>query len=170
MSRALHRMPAVPVRIDGAPLAPDSFPRWFLVAAGSLLAFALVGVALVRVTGNGPDQRAAAGMAERHLRFLDQPDGAIAVLDARTGLQVALIEGEQGFVRGALRTLARERKARGVGAEQPFQLIARHDGGLTLYDPVSRQRVDLSAFGPTNAGNFARLLQEQRQPLLRSQP
>jgi putative photosynthetic complex assembly protein len=170
MSRALHRLPAVPLRPAGTALQPDSFPRWFLIAGGLLIAFVLTSVALVRITGNGPDQRAAAGVAERHLRFLDRPDGGIAVIDARSGLQVALIEGEQGFVRGALRTLARERKVRGAGAEQPFQLIARKDGGLTLYDPVSRQHVDLTAFGPTNAGNFAQLLQEQRAPLTRSAP
>mgnify|MGYP006276983711 CR=1 FL=1 len=47
---------------------------------------------------------------------------------------------------------------RGQGAEQPFQLIARADGRLTLADPVTGQRIDLESFGPANAGVFARLL------------
>jgi putative photosynthetic complex assembly protein len=152
----------------------DSFPRWFLYAAGALVAFSLVSVAAVRLTGNGPDQRAKAGVVERHLRFADAADGSIVVSDARSGEPVATIRGEQGFVRGALRTLARERKARGVGSEQPFVLLARTEGGLTLYDPVSRQRVDLDAFGPTNAGHFARLLPQpsatNTTPSARSQP
>jgi putative photosynthetic complex assembly protein len=89
---------------------------------------------------------------------VDQPDGGIAVIDGRTGELVRSFQGEQGFLRGTLRALARERKSRGLGSEQPFQLIARTDGGLTLFDPVTQQRVDLESFGPTNAGAFAPLL------------
>lgn len=152
----------------GSTPRPDTFPRWVLLAAGSIIAFTLVSVALVRLTGNGPDQRAAAGIVERHLRFDDMPDGGIRVTDAANGQPVAVIQGEQGFVRGALRTLARERKARGLGAEQPFRLIAGHDGGLTLQDPATGHRVDLTAFGPSNAGNFTRLLPAPQAP--RSNP
>ena len=141
-----------------APARPDSFPRWFLIGAGALIAFTLISVGLVRITGNGPDQRAAAAAIERPLRFEDRPDGSIAVIDGRSGVQVTSVQGEQGFVRGALRALARERRARGMGAEQPFRLIARSDGGLTLFDPMTDNRVDLEAFGPTNAGEFAKLL------------
>jgi putative photosynthetic complex assembly protein len=129
-----------------------------LLCAGGLIAFTLLSVGAVRLTGNGPDQKPAPGVAERPLRFEDRPDGSIAVIDGRTGQELSAIRGEQGFVRGALRTLARERKARGLGSEQPFQLIARHDGGLTLFDPVTLQRVDLESFGPTNAGSFVPLL------------
>jgi len=140
------------------PARPDTFPRWVLMCGGGVIAFTLVSVGLVRLTGNGPDQRAAQATQERQLRFEDRPDGSIAVTDARSGETVTSVQGEQGFVRGALRALARERKARGLGPEQPFQLMVRADGGLTLYDPATSQRVDLEAFGPTNAGNFARLL------------
>jgi putative photosynthetic complex assembly protein len=138
--------------------APDSFPRWFLYGAGGLILISLLSVALVRITGNGPDQRAAPAAQERPLRFTDRPDGGIAVVDATTGALVADIHGEQGFLRGALRALARERKSRGLGSEQPFQLIARTDGRLTLADPATGQRIDLESFGPANAGAFAALL------------
>lgn len=147
--------------LQGQP-RPDTFPRWVLIAAGAIIAFTLLSVALVRLTGNGPDQRAAAGVVERHLRFHDMADGGIQVSDAANGQTIATIRGEQGFVRGALRTLARERKARGLGAEQPFRLIAGVNGGLSLEDPATGHRVDLSAFGPTNAGNFTRLLPVQQ--------
>lgn len=141
-----------------AALAPDSFPRWFLYGAAGLILFSLTSVALVRITGNGPDQRAAPATVERALRFEDRPDGSIAVIDGRTGELVSSVQGEQGFLRGALRALARERKARGIGHEIPFQLIAGHDSRLTLFDPVTGQRIDLDSFGPTNAGAFAPLL------------
>ncbi|MCE2914287.1 MAG: photosynthetic complex assembly protein PuhC [Rubrivivax sp.] len=139
-------------------VAPDNFPRWFLWFAGGLIAFSLVAVGLVRITGNGPDQRAARGVLERHLYFHDRSDGGIDITDAHSGDRVAVVHGEQGFLRGTLRALVRERKQRGIGPERPFELIARHDGGLTLYDPSTRQRVDLESFGPSNAANFARLL------------
>jgi putative photosynthetic complex assembly protein len=150
--------PAVLKTPPPAERRPDTFPRWVLLCAGGILAFTLISVGLVRITGNGPDQKPAPGAAERPLRFEDRPDGSIAVIDGISGVQVHSVQGEQGFLRGALRALARERKARGIGAEAPFQLIARTDGGLTLFDPVTSQRVDLESFGPTNAGSFVPLL------------
>ena len=150
---------------SGAP-APDSFPRWFLLGAAALVLVSLASVGLVRLTGNGPDQRRAAepSTVERPLRFEDRPDGSIAVVDGRTGALVASVQGEQGFLRGALRALSRERRARGLGPEQPFQLIARPDGRLTLVDPVTDQRIDLESFGPINAGKFASLLEPAPRP------
>jgi putative photosynthetic complex assembly protein len=150
---------------------PDHFPRWVLWCAAGILGFSLVSVAAVRLTGNGPDQIAARLAAEgkfaadpmaaqRPLRFSDRPDGGVAVTDARTGEPVAEFHGEQGFVRGALRALVRERKARGIGDEKPFQLMASPDGRLTLLDPMTGQKIELGSFGPTNAGGFAKLLKE----------
>jgi putative photosynthetic complex assembly protein len=141
-----------------AALAPDSFPRWVLLCAGGILAFSLISVGLVRITGNGPDQRAAPVTAERSLRFEDRSDGGVSVIDGSSGALLTVLQGEQGFVRGALRALSRERYARGLGSQQPFQLMARSDGRLTLFDPATGERIDLESFGPTNASAFARLL------------
>ena len=158
-------MTALPPSTIDTP-APDSFPRWFLIGAAALVLFSLASVGLVRLTGNGPDQRRAAepSTVQRPLRFEDRPDGSIAVVDGRTGQLVASVQGEQGFLRGALRALSRERRARGLGPEQPFHLMARPDGRLTLVDPVTDQRIDLESFGPTNASAFARLLQAPARP------
>ena len=140
------------------PLGPDTFPRWVLLLAGGILSFSLIGVGLVRLTGNGPDQLAASTVAERMLRFEDRPDGAVAVIDGINGETVELLRGEQGFVRGALRALARERRARDLGPEQPFRLTAHADGRVMLFDPATGSRVDLESFGPSNAAAFARYL------------
>ena len=142
---------------------PDTFPRWVLWSVAGLLVFSLGGVALVRITGNGPDQLAAATLSERLLRFEDRPDGGVAVIDGETGKLLTTMTGEQGFLRGAVRALARDRNARKIGSEQPFKLISRTDGRLTLFDPVSGQRVDLESFGSTNAGVFAPFLTMQPQ-------
>ncbi len=141
----------------------DTFPRWVLWATACLLAFTLGAVALVRITGNGPDQLAAATVSQRLLRFEDSTGGGVAVIDGETGKLLTTVTGEQGFFRGALRALARDRIARKIGSEQPFKLISRTDGRLTLFDPVSGQRIDLESFGPTNAAVFAQFLTLQPQ-------
>lgn len=133
-----------------------AFPRGPLIAVGTLLLVTLAAVGAARlqgVTGRVPD---APTVSLRELRFEDRPDGSIAVIDARDGQLVQRVEGESGFVRGTLRGLARERQRQGQGPQQPFHLIHRADGRLTLTDPVTGARVDLESFGPTNAVTFAR--------------
>jgi len=142
-------------------VVPDSFPRWILYFAAGIIAFSLISVGLIRITGNGPDQRAAAPTVQRSLVFEDQKDGGVRVADGVSGQTLTVLYGEQGFVRGALRALARERFARGIGSAQPFDLIARVDGRVTLMDPSTGQRVDLESFGPTNTAEFARFLAMQ---------
>lgn len=144
-----------------AAVTPDSFPKWVLWTVGMLLVFTLASVAAVRLTGNGPDQLAAAVLSERLLRFEDRSSGGVAVIDGVTGQQLTLLTGEQGFLRGAVRALARDRVARKLGPEAPFNLISRTDGRLTLFDPVTGQRVDLESFGPTNAAVFSPFLTMQ---------
>jgi putative photosynthetic complex assembly protein len=144
--------------------APDNFPRWVLWSVGLLLAFSLIAVGLVRITGNGPDQLAAATLNERLLRFEDRPDGGVAVIDGVTGKLLTTVTGEQGFLRGAIRALARDRIARKIGSEPPFKLISRTDGRLTLFDPVTGQRVDLESFGPANTAVFVPFLTLQPPP------
>lgn len=137
---------------------PDSFPRWILYFAAGIMAFSLISVGLIRITGNGPDQRAAAPTVQRSLVFQDQKDGGVRVADGLSGETLTVLHGEQGFVRGALRALSRERYSRGIGSSQPFDLIARVDGRVTLMDPSTGHRVDLESFGPTNTAEFARFL------------
>ena len=144
-----------------AVVASDTFPKWVLYCAGGIIAFTLVSVGLIRLTGNGPDQRAAAVTVQRSLSFQDQRDGSVLVTDGKTGEKLTALYGEQGFVRGALRALSRERHARGIGSAPPFELVAHVDGRITLVDPSTGQRVDLESFGPTNTAEFARFFAMQ---------
>jgi putative photosynthetic complex assembly protein len=143
------------------PVAPDSFPRWILYFSAGIIVFSLISVGLIRITGNGPDQLAAAPTVQRSLIFEDQKDGGVRVADGVSGQTLTVLYGEQGFVRGALRALSRERFSRGIGSSEPFNLIARVDGRVTLMDPSTGQRVDLESFGPTNTAEFARFLAMQ---------
>jgi putative photosynthetic complex assembly protein len=95
----------------------------------------------------------------RRLLFRDQPDGGVAVIDAGSGQTLEVVHGEQGFLRGVLRSMARERRRSDLGADAPLELLARADGRLTLLDPLTGRRIDLESFGPTNAGVFARWLE-----------
>jgi putative photosynthetic complex assembly protein len=145
--------------MDDHDSSPPGVPAPMMVI-GSLLLVILGLVATVRLTGVGaihvPD---AASVSVREFRFEDRGDGSIEVLDARDGRLVERVApGSNGFLRGTLRGLARERKREGVGPDLPFKLIGRADGRLTLEDPGTGRRVDLESFGPTNAAVFAKLM------------
>jgi len=142
----------------------DSMPRGPLWAIGAVLLAVLVGVAAVRLSGESIRAPDAVALATRSLRFEDRPDGSVAVLDGQDGVQIAAIHGEAGFLRGALRAMARERRKQGLGSQPAFELIARADGRLTLADPATGERIDLESFGATNAGAFARLFATQPAP------
>lgn len=130
------------------------------------LVVALAGAA--RVTGRGHvEARPARLVAARALVFVDRADGGIDVRarpDSSTaGAPVAtLAPGTGGFVRGALRALARVRRARGVGGDVPFTLARWSDGRLTLDDSATGSHVELRAFGGTNEAAFAALLEPRR--------
>ena len=94
---------------------------------------------------------------QRTLRFEDRPNGDVAVMDGKSTVEITRYAGEQGFVRGILRTLARERMRRGIGSGPTFELIGHTDGRLTLLDPATGQRINLESFGPTNMTPFAML-------------
>ena len=98
-------------------------------------------------------------LEERALRFADTADGEVQVIDAVSGdVLETLTVGDGGFLRATLRGLARDRRAFGVGDEVPFHIKRYSTGQLMLVDPVTHRHVDLVAFGPINAGVFARYL------------
>lgn len=133
-------------------------PRWlpWLVVAG--LAVLMASIASYRATGVSIREPEAVALVVLELRFEDRLDGSVAVMDHRSNRQIDTIVGEAGFVRGTLRGFARDRKARGVAAGHPLELIGRADGRLTLSDPQTGRVVDLESFGSANASAFARLL------------
>lgn len=138
----------------------DALPRALLAALGALVIASVIGVGFVRLTGIGVVHVAdAPAVSVREFRFEDRADGGITVRDAASGRIVHEVAPEtNGFLRGTMRGLARERHRRGIGPEIPFRMIGRADGKLTLEDPATGRRVDLGSFGPTNAAAFAGLM------------
>ena len=101
-------------------------------------------------------------VATRDIRFEDQLDGGIEVRDAKTNAVIERVAPEtNGFMRGAVRSLVRERKRSSIGADKPFSIIALADARLVLRDNVTDHEIDLASFGSTNAEVFAKLLSQQ---------
>jgi putative photosynthetic complex assembly protein len=135
-------------------------PKIPLYAAIGLVLATLALVAFVRLTGIGEVRTPQAAVTvERLLNFSDQADGSILVRDAASGLPIDTVApGTNGFLRGTLRGLARERRRSGIGPQPALRLTGRADGRLLLEDPATGRLIDLGAFGPDNAAVFARLL------------
>jgi len=100
-----------------------------------------------------------APVAQRSLSFDDAADGGILVTDGATGeLALTLPSGTNGFLRGSLRALADRRRIAQLPQEAPFMLTAWEDGRVTLDDPLTKQRIAVSSFGPTQVKSFVALL------------
>lgn len=78
--------------------------------------------------------------------------------DATEINQVLRFSGEQGFLRGTLRALARDRRMRNLTSQAPFELALHADGRLSITDTLTAKGIDLQAFGADNAAIFADIL------------
>ena len=146
-------------RPGSAALRPHNFvPAPALAVAAFLVATTLLAVFLFP---HGPrDAGAVQARVERQrlLRFADRDDGAVVATGASDGAVVAVITGQNGFLRGTLSGLARIRRLEGIGAEPPFRLTLYVNHRLVLDDPATAKTIELEAFGPTNEAVFAELL------------
>jgi putative photosynthetic complex assembly protein len=132
-------------------------PRGVLLGAGAMIVVSLLLAFATRVSGIGVTRLASVdAVATRMLRFEDRADGAVAVWDAqRNDVIEVLAPGTNGFVRGVMRGLARDRKLLGVGHDAAFKLIRWADGRMSLADPTTGRTIALEAFGSDNSKVFA---------------
>lgn len=169
MNPPTHAMPAARGGTPDAGTIP-----WPLWAGVALMLLALGAVAAFRFMTTPADGLHASASApgqtwlpsevtwQRALHFEDSPDGQVLVRDAASGREIARYAGEQGFVRGALRVLTRERARRGIGAQPPFLLVGHGPSRLMLADPATGERIHLESFGPANVAVFAQLREAGR--------
>lgn len=149
-------------------LDTQRFPRGALWASAALVGFSLLGAVSVRAgllpqvasPADARERAAVQPLASRDLRFIDGADGSVIVetMDGRQLTAVAAFS-ENGFIRGVMRGMARERHMRNVGSQAPFRLTLWADQSLTLTDRETGREVELSAFGATNRAAFLALLQ-----------
>jgi putative photosynthetic complex assembly protein len=138
-------------------VAPD-VPRGALIAAAVLIAASISVATVSRLTGFGRSGvPKAAATASRQVNFADRADGAVEIIeDSRV---IAELEpGTNGFLRGVLRSFARERRLNGLGREAPFRLSRLTDGRLTISDTATGREVQLDGFGDVNVAAFSALL------------
>jgi putative photosynthetic complex assembly protein len=138
----------------------EMLPRGALIGAGLLVASALLVVTYARLTGYQPMQPdPSTVVTQEDVRFEDRRNGAIAIYSSKSDRLVdTLAPGTNGFVRGVMRGLARDRRAEHIGEQAPFRLTHWANGRLSLDDPSTGRHIDLEVFGMTNAGAFAEIL------------
>ena len=136
------------------------FPLPPLLGAAALIGITIVSVAWFQwANDHVPEDPAQHALASVQLRFVDQDDGSVTVMNAMNDEIIdVLAPGTNNFLRATLRGLVRGRNAMGDLSERPFTLQQIDDGRLLLTDPVTLRHVDLWAFGETNAMAFKRLL------------
>jgi putative photosynthetic complex assembly protein len=144
-------------------LDTEPFPRGALIAAAALVGFSLVSTTAVRIVRlNAPAPAPVVDPSpalSADLLFSDRADGAIVVQKGGGRTLVAtLAPGTNGFVRGVMRGLARDRISRHIGEAPPFRLSQARDGRLSLLDTATGRLIDLESFGVSNRAVFLDLL------------
>lgn len=140
-------------------LRNGSLPKGMVIGTVLVIAGTLVLATLGHKAPVNPAVTGAQPTATRDIRFADRADGAVVVSDARSGREIEVVEpGTEGFVRGAMRGLVRQRRIADIGPDMPFRLSTWPDGRITLQDTANGNTMELHAFGRTNAEAFLRLL------------
>lgn len=145
------------------------FPRLALIAAAVLVAGTISAAAAARYVrsqdGEVSQAQNVTPLASRDLTFFDMADGSVEVRDA-SGADVVFIAGPgtNGFIRGVMRGMARDRHARDIDQAPAFRLAEWPDGRLSLQDLATGKEIELSAFGATNRAAFAQLLVARAEP------
>lgn len=133
-------------------------PRGTVPLVGAIVGFSLAIVTTAVVMDDSAPLAVTPDNATMvsELTFDDSPDGGIVVRSAEG--EMVLPAEYNGFVRGVLRALARERRKVDAGPERPFLLSRDAAGAFYLGDPATGERIDLRAFGTENARAFLTLL------------
>lgn len=139
-------------------------PIWLRIGALSFVLGAILLASFVSVNSEAELERGDA-VASRQINFHDEPGGWISVRDASDDEEILRLEpSRDNFMRGVMRSMARERRAKGVTNEPPFEVTAWGSGHLSVTDTATGRRVEISAFGADNVDSFARLVLKLEKP------
>ena len=139
----------------------NSVPKGVIKAGAIIIALSLSCAAIGRYTDIGTSHVLKTPVSQSvDIAFSDAVDGSVVVTEKPGDKTIAVLApGTNGFIRGTMRGLARDRRVRNIGADVPFTL-ARHDNGhLTLSDPATGRMLELNGFGVTNVGAFDSIMQ-----------
>lgn len=148
------------------------FPRRALIAAGAVVGMTValtgaVSVGLLKKADTAAEVRTDKKMAvrsSRTLRFTDHHGGVLLIQDVEEKTLVrAVMPGENsGFIRGVLRSFARERRSKNISADTAYKLTLWADNSLSLVDIGTGRVIELGSFGPDNRAAFAALLKPEK--------
>lgn len=132
------------------------FPRGMLIAVAAMIGLSILFAAAASLWDFGATRIDYAPVTDsRDLVFKDLQNGSVGVVDAAGQKQIAEVKpGHDGFVRVVMRSMARDRAVRGVGADVPFRLARHADDMLSLTDLATGEVVMLNAFGAMNTKAF----------------
>jgi putative photosynthetic complex assembly protein len=137
--------------------APRQSPYAFAAMAAAGVLVLACGAA--RLSGIASPPAAAPVIATMLVNFADAPDGAVLVKDVDNGRILETVPArEGGFLRSTMRVMATERQENHIGPQPPFRLTAMTGNRLQLVDTATGQILELEAFGPSNAAEFAAIL------------
>jgi putative photosynthetic complex assembly protein len=140
------------------------FPKAPLIGALVLVGATVLSVGAARLglietpaSASAATPNTASPVISRDMRFHDLADGGIRV-EVAGQPDEAVAPGTGGFVRGVLRSMVRDRRARGLGPEAAFRVTEWSDGTVTIEDLATQHVLTLNAFGPTNRQAFVNLM------------
>jgi putative photosynthetic complex assembly protein len=148
------------------------FPRRALIAAGAVVGMTVVltgavSLGLLKKADTAAEARAEKNMAvrsSRTLSFTDHHGGVLLIQDVQEKTLVrAIMPGENsGFIRGVLRSFARERRAKNISADTAYRLTLWADNSLSLVDVGTGRVIELGSFGADNRAAFVALLKPEK--------
>lgn len=135
-------------------------PKPVLYAAGGLMIFSLAVAFIGKAAGVGEKAMpVSTPVARLEVVFEDLRMDGLEVREASRGELIGRVaHGRDGFIRGVLRGLNRERRLENLPKEAPFVLTQWADGRISILDPSTSRSVELVGFGRTNFETFARVL------------
>jgi len=133
-------------------------PIWLRIGALAFVLGAILLASFVRIDSEASLERGEP-VASRQINFHDEANGWISVRDAEDDQEILRLEpSRDNFMRGVMRSMARERRAKGFTSEPAFEVTAWGSGHLSVTDMATGRRVEISAFGADNVDSFARLI------------
>jgi putative photosynthetic complex assembly protein len=144
-----------------APIGKHHFQMMLIAMIAALLY-----VTYVTQFSTPTQEQAVAVVKATNLVFKDDANGDILIEvlptdstnSAAKAVKVLRFSGEQGFLRGTLRALARDRRIRGLSPAAPFVLALDQSGRLSITDSLTNKGIDLIAFGSDNLAVFEQIL------------
>ena len=102
-------------------------------------------------------------ISERKIKFIVGPLGETQIIDEKNKVLVSYEKGNENFVSTIKGVIFRDRSVTKEDVDSFVILRLRPPKRLSIYDPVTRQEIDLAGFGAKNIEVFYKLLQQAVQ-------